>query len=387
VTCRNHVAYYLAPSEADCAAYKARTGQDRPSLAAMRLQDLTPEVASRHLALLLERGRRDGGGLRPRTVRGVRITLNTALASAYASGKLLRPVRVKRVAVPKRPPTVYSPEQTGSFLAVAAGDRLAAMWVLLVTSGMRPSEVLGLPWAAVDLEAGMVSIYQKLIKVENRAVIADGTKVDHTGAAVAQVIVLAPVTAAMLAAWRTAQLEERRLWPWRKDHNDLVFTKEDGAPLKPDWLNRRFKQLSRQAGLPDGVRVYDLRHGWATRGAAGRCPSQARARGHAAQQLLDHCRHLHPRDASTQRGGSRDGGRAVQKAIPARPSTARVLGKARTTCGPVAVIDDSSCVLALAASTKEPGRCAQAAPPRHNLGDGIHRRGHSHVGDGQAGGF
>ena len=264
VTCRNHVAYYLAPSEADCAAYKARTGQDRPSLAAVRLQDLTPEVASRHLALLLERGRRDGGGLRPRTVRGVRITLNTALASAYANGKLLRPARVKRVAVPKRPPTVYSPEQTGSFLAVAAGDRLAAMWVLLVTSGMRPSEVLGLPWAAVDLEAGVLSIYQKLIKVENRAVIADGTKVDHTGAAVAQVIVLAPVAAAMLRAWRAAQVEERRLWPWRKDHNDLVFTREDGAPLKPDWLNRRFKQLARQAGLPDDVRVYDLRHGWAT---------------------------------------------------------------------------------------------------------------------------
>jgi integrase len=264
VTYRNHVAYYLAPSEADCAAYKDRTGQDRPSLAALRLQDLTPEVASRHLGLMLERGRRDGRGLRPRTVRGVRITLNAALASAYATDKLPRPVRVKRVAVSKRPPTVYSAEQTGSFLAVAAGDRLAAMWVLLVTSGMRPSEVLGLPWPAVDLEAGVLSIYQKLIKVENRALLADGTKVDNTGATVAQGIVLAPVAAAMLRAWRTAQAEERRLWPWRKDHNDLVFTKEDGSPIKPDWLNRRFKQLARQAGLPDGVRVYDLRHGWAT---------------------------------------------------------------------------------------------------------------------------
>jgi integrase len=104
--------------------------------------------------------------LRPRTVRGIRITLNTALAS------------------------------------------LAAMWVLLVTSGMRPSEVLGLPWPAVDLEAGVVSIYQKLIKVEYRAVLADGTKVDHTGGAVAQVIVLAPVAATMLRAWRTAQIKE-----------------------------------------------------------------------------------------------------------------------------------------------------------------------------------
>jgi integrase len=264
MTCRNHVTYYLAPSEADCAAYRARTGQDRPSLAAVRLQDLSPERASRHLAELLERGRRDGAGLRPRTVRGVRITLNTALASAYASGLLPRPVRVKRVAVPKRAPTVYSPGQTGAFLAVAAADRLAAMWVLLVTSGMRPSEVLGLPWAAVDLDAGVLSIYQKLVKVGNRAVLTDGTKTDRTGASVPQVMVLAPVAAAMLRGWRVAQVEERRVWPWRKERNDLVFTKPDGSPLKPDWLNRRFKQLARQAGLPDRVRVYDLRHGWAT---------------------------------------------------------------------------------------------------------------------------
>jgi integrase len=297
VTCRNHVAYYLAPSEADCAAYKARTGQDRPSLAAVRLQDLTPEVASRHLALLLERGRRCRGGLRPRTVRGVRITLNAALASAYASGMLPRPVRVKCVAVPKRPPSVYSPEQTGSFLAVAAGDRLAAMWVLLVTSGMRPSEVLGLPWAALDLEAGMLSIYQKLIKVENRAVLADGTKVDRTGAAVAQVIVLAPVAAAMLQAWRTAQAEERRLWPWRKEHNDLVFTKggrcstQAGLAQPPVQAARPPGRPARwREGLRPAPRLGDGR-------APGGGPSQAGPRGHAPQQLLDHCRHLHPRDA------------------------------------------------------------------------------------------
>jgi integrase len=188
--------------------------------------------------------------------------------------------------VPKRPPTVYSPEQTAAFLTVAAADRLAAMWVLLITSGMRPSEVLGLPWPAVDLEASVVSIYQKLIKVENRAVLTDGTKVDHTGAAVAQVIVLAPAT--MLRAWRMAQIEERRLWPWCKERNDLVFTRDDGSPLRrdrpPGRPARRRQILRPPARLGDGR-------------AAGRCPSQAGPRGDATQQLLDHRRHLHPRDA------------------------------------------------------------------------------------------
>jgi integrase len=258
VTARNHVAYYLAPDNAACAAYRARTGRERPSLGGVRLQDLTVERVSRHWSDLLARGKRDGSGLAPRTVRGVRITLNAALASAASAGLLPRPLRLKRVQVPKRRPTVYTPEQTGAFLA--AGDRLAALWVLLVTSAMRPSEALGLSWPAVDLEAGVLSVYQKLIKVEKRAVLVDGTKTDGSAA----IVVLDPVAVTLLRAWRQAQVGERRVWPGPKQRNDLVFTKEDGAPLKPDWLNRRFQQLARAAALPAGVRVYDLRHGWAT---------------------------------------------------------------------------------------------------------------------------
>jgi hypothetical protein len=132
MTCRNHVAYYLAPSQADCPAYRARTGQERPSVAAVRLQEFSAERASRHLAELLTRGRRDGAGLAPRTVRGVRITLNAALASGYASGLLPRTVRVKRVAVPKRPPTVYSPQQTQNVILLGCfqspGLPFAAGW-------------------------------------------------------------------------------------------------------------------------------------------------------------------------------------------------------------------------------------------------------------------
>jgi integrase len=184
VTARNHVAYYLAPDDAACAAYRARTGQERPSLGGIRLQELTAERVSRHWSALLARGKRDGSGLAPRTVRGVRITLSAALASAASAGLLSRPLRLKRVQVPKRRPTVYTPEQTRDFLAVAARDRLAALWVLLVTSALRPSEALGLAWPAVDLEAGVVSVYQKLIKVGKRGKRVDGTKTDGSAAVV-----------------------------------------------------------------------------------------------------------------------------------------------------------------------------------------------------------
>ena len=106
----------------------------------------------------------------------------------------------------------------------------------------------------------MLSVYQKLVKVGKRAVLVDGTKTDGSAA----IVVLDPVAVTLLRAWSTAQVAERRSWPGPKQRNDLVFTRQDGAPLKPDWPNRRFQQLAREAGLPAGVRVYDLRHGWAT---------------------------------------------------------------------------------------------------------------------------
>jgi integrase len=42
-----------------------------------------------------------------------------------------------------------------------------------------------------------------------------------------------------------------------------VFTSPLGAPLNPDYLTRRFRQLVTRSGLPP-VRLHDLRHGAAS---------------------------------------------------------------------------------------------------------------------------
>jgi integrase len=278
VTYRNHVNYYLAPDDRQQAAYRRRTksedhpwGLEKPSLGEVRLQALTSQRASRHLAELLRRGKRDGVGLSPRTVKGIRITLNAAIASAKEAGHLARPVKVRPIAVPKRRPTIYTPTQTEEFLNVALRDRLVAMWALFVTSAMRPSEVLGLLWTAVDLDStgddaqdaeavAAVSIYMKLIMVDGRAVLAEGTKTPGSEAP----LMLVPWVRDLLQEWRKTQLEEQRLWPGPVVDNGLVFTWPNGDKLKPRWVARQFKKLASEAGLPAAVRLYDLRHGWAT---------------------------------------------------------------------------------------------------------------------------
>ena len=84
-----------------------------------------------------------------------------------------------------------------------------------------------------------------------------------------------------------------------------VFTGEDGQPLTPAWISRRFTELTRQTGLPP-IRFHDLRHASATLGlAAGESLKEVSARlGHSSIMVTADT-YLSPPDslarASTQR--------------------------------------------------------------------------------------
>src|SRR5690606_2233991 len=57
-----------------------------------------------------------------------------------------------------------SRDQAAAFLEAARSDRYCALWHLLLTGGLRPSEALGLAWSAVDLDAGRVVIQRTLTR-------------------------------------------------------------------------------------------------------------------------------------------------------------------------------------------------------------------------------
>ena len=74
---------------------------------------------------------------------------------------------------------------------------------------------------------------------------------------------LDPVTLAALRRHRELQREERMRYGMRDDEFGLVFTREDGSPVRPDSVTRQFGQLSKAAGVPK-IRVHDLRHMYGT---------------------------------------------------------------------------------------------------------------------------
>jgi integrase len=58
---------------------------------------------------------------------------------------------------------------------------------------------------------------------------------------------------------RTRQDVERAHWDVEYVDRDLVFARENGEPIRPKRVLRRFRTLTAAAGLPR-VRVHDLQH-------------------------------------------------------------------------------------------------------------------------------
>lgn len=149
------------------------------------------------------------------------------------------------------PAMVWLPEHTGRFLDSIAAYRLAALFILTVFCGLRRDEVIGLSWGDVDLDGQML-----IVRATGGS---EGPKSDQG----TRVVPVPEAAAAALRAWRTAQAKERLSWGEAWHDNGLVFTREDGTPVRGQWISVTFETLAFRAGLPP-VRFHDLRHGAAS---------------------------------------------------------------------------------------------------------------------------
>lgn len=102
------------------------------------------------------------------------------------------------------------------------------MWRLIVTTGMRRGEVLGLRWSDVDLDATTLTV------TNQRAVaggpVAEGAPKTEAGARATSLDTRA---GAALKAWKKAQNAERLLMGAGWHAGNYAFTHGGGSPLWP----------------------------------------------------------------------------------------------------------------------------------------------------------
>ncbi|HZC04295.1 MAG TPA: site-specific integrase [Ktedonobacterales bacterium] len=228
---------------------------------------LTRLTAS-HLATLYARLQRPADSaqraLSASSVHHIHVVLREALDDALQLGLVMSNV-TDRVDAPKlrRPPIEpFTSEEAQRLLEAACGDRLEALYVLALTTGMRLGELLALTWRQVDLEARTLHVVASLQRVSNdrHGWALSEPKTEHSRRQIA----LTPSAIEALRAHRVRQLAERLAVADVWQERDLVFCDETG-----DYLNAlrvtstRFQALLRRAGLPRR-RFHDLRHTCAT---------------------------------------------------------------------------------------------------------------------------
>jgi integrase len=230
----------------------------RDRLGGRRLQSLTKADIEDLRDWLLTSGRRRGGtpgtGLGARSVTLTLGRFKAALEMACAEGWLARnpAAHVRPPRQVKRQDTTWSADQLRAFLAEASRDRLAACW-LLSALGLRRSELLGLRWADIDLDAGTLAIARARVLVYAKVV----EKTPKSARSARVLPLFAPVTPA-LAALQARQLEEMDAAGPAYANSGYIAADELGVPLYPEWYSDEFARLCRQAGLPK-IRLHDTR--------------------------------------------------------------------------------------------------------------------------------
>jgi integrase len=226
-----------------------------PALGRLRLTALTPAHVQGFY-----RGRLDSG-LSPATVQKIHVVLHKALSQAVKWSLVPRNV-TEAASAPLPSPKEMRPlsaEEVRKLLNAAGDDRLEALWVLAVHTGMRQGELLALKWTVIDLEAGKVSVRRTLTRESGHYTLGEPkTKKSR------RTVKLTGAATEALRGHLGRQMEEMdRLGDLYKDQG-LVFTSCSGAPLNPSNIrNRNLRRLTGKAGLPK-IRFHDLRHTCAT---------------------------------------------------------------------------------------------------------------------------
>lgn len=226
-----------------------------PTLGKVPLVKLTPAQVQRLLVDKLN------AGMAPNSVRNIRAVLRRALNDALAHDLVSR-----NAAVPVHPPKasrremkVYDTAQARRLLDAASSDRLEALFVLAVTTGMREGELLGLKWKHVNLDDKCLQV-QTILKRLAKGLVLKNAKTNGSRRKIA----LTDLAVSALRRHWERQAEERAQIGDAWTNLDLVFCNSKGGYIfASNFLEDMHKPIVRRAGLPY-IRFHDLRHTAAT---------------------------------------------------------------------------------------------------------------------------
>ncbi len=234
-----------------------------PRLGAKRLATLSPSDVDTMLRDMARPTEARPHGYRPTARRLARSILRRALRRAEAEGLITRNVAAlsNSVRQDRTEGRSLTPDQAQRLLAEAYDHRLGAGIVVALTCGLRPSELLGLAWDAIDLDSTppRLMVRRSLKRISGRGLVLSDTKTNRSG----RVTYLTAAACDTLRAHGEHQAADRLRagdrWVTRPLGADLAFRGRLGAAVEPATLSGVLSATCDRAGL--GHRTpHELRH-------------------------------------------------------------------------------------------------------------------------------
>jgi integrase len=162
--------------------------------------------------------------------------------------------RIPVGATPKAQRRSLTTAEARALIEAAEGEALEALIVTALYTGMRPGELLGLPWDALDLESGTLVVRQALHRQAGGGVAIAAPKAKSD-----RVLQLPDNVVLALRDHQRRQKAERLAAPVWEDHG-LVFPNVIGRPIDHANLRREVRRLCTVAGIDPPITSYELRH-------------------------------------------------------------------------------------------------------------------------------
>lgn len=234
----------------------------KPSLGQTKLSELSSPQIQKFYNTLAESGhsitKKDKSGkpkttrkpLSPKSIKNIHgilsKCLNTAVELDYI--KTNPCARAKLPIIERKEISPLTNDQVKEFLKLIEKDPYKNIYKLILFTGLRESEAIGLTWDCVDFKNNILTINKQLQRRPQR----DG---GYT---------FAPLKSDKPRILSVPQfvMDAIKNEPSQPNDKNLVFTSKAGTPIDPRYLYNHYKKIAATMGIPQS-RVHDLRHTYA----------------------------------------------------------------------------------------------------------------------------
>lgn len=179
---------------------------------------------------------------------------------AQAEKEMLVPYNAASKATPprttKKDPNYFQPETVAAILEALESEPLKWRLIthLLIVTGCRRGEIMGLKWEKVDFDNSRVKIDRALVSSKSKGVFEESTKTSDI-----RHLTLPRETMDLLRQHKREQLRLQLANGDRWLHTGYVFTQDNGDHMNPDSITGWLKDFSTRHGLPH-INPHAFRH-------------------------------------------------------------------------------------------------------------------------------